>query len=244
MQSKVAFITGASRGIGRAIAEEFARHGYCLAINCKNSGEALLSYAEELANRYHVTCLPLFGDAGEEPFIIEAFQAIDHKFGRIDVLVNNAGISKIGLLADLSLREWNQILQTNLTSLFCCCKHAIPRMLRSQSGSIINISSVWGTVGASCEVAYSASKGGVNAFTKALAKELAPSHISVNAIAFGVIDTQMNQCFTPEERSQLMEEIPAGRFGAPLEAAQLALTLVEAPSYLTGQVVAMDGGWQ
>ena len=220
MQSKVAFITGASRGIGRAIAEEFARHGYCLAINCKNSGEALLSYAEELANRYHVTCLPLFGDAGEEPFIIEAFQAIDHKFGRIDVLVNNAGISKIGLLADLSLREWNQILQTNLTSLFCCCKHAIPRMLRSQSGSILNISSVWGTVGASCEVAYSASKGGVNAFTKALAKELAPSHISVNAIAFGVIDTQMNQCFTPEERSQLMEEIPAGRFGAPLEAAQ------------------------
>ena len=244
MQSKVAFITGASRGIGRAIAEEFARHGYCLAINCKNSGEALLSYAEELANRYHVTCLPLFGDAGEEPFIIEAFQAIDHKFGRIDVLVNNAGISKIGLLADLSLREWNQILQTNLTSLFCCCKHAIPRMLRSQSGSILNISSVWGTVGASCEVAYSASKGGVNAFTKALAKELAPSHISVNAIAFGVIDTQMNQCFTPEERSQLMEEIPAGRFGAPLEAAQLALTLVEAHSYLTGQVVAMDGGWQ
>ena len=244
MQSKVAFITGASRGIGRAIAEEFARHGYCLAINCKNSGEALLSYAEELANRYHVTCLPLFGDAGEEPFIIEAFQAIDHKFGRIDVLVNNAGISKIGLLADLSLREWNQILQTNLTSLFCCCKHAIPRMLRSQSGSILNISSVWGTVGASCEVAYSASKGGVNAFTKALAKELAPSHISVNAIAFGVIDTQMNQCFTPEERSQLMEEIPAGRFGAPLEAAQLALTLVEAPSYLTRQVVAMDGGWQ
>ena len=244
MQSKVAFITGASRGIVRAIAEEFARHGYCLAINCKNSGEALLSYAEELANRYHVTCLPLFGDAGEEPFIIEAFQAIDHKFGRIDVLVNNAGISKIGLLADLSLREWNQILQTNLTSLFCCCKHAIPRMLRSQSGSILNISSVWGTVGASCEVAYSASKGGVNAFTKALAKELAPSHISVNAIAFGVIDTQMNQCFTPEERSQLMEEIPAGRFGAPLEAAQLALTLVEAPSYLTGQVVAMDGGWQ
>ncbi|MCI9005018.1 MAG: SDR family oxidoreductase [Lachnospiraceae bacterium] len=244
MQSKVAFITGASRGIGRAIAEEFARHGYCLAINCKNSGEALLSYAEELANRYHITCLPLFGDAGEEPFIIEAFQAIDHKFGRIDVLVNNAGISKIGLLADLSLREWDQILQTNLTSLFCCCKHAIPRMLRSQSGSILNISSVWGTVGASCEVAYSASKGGVNAFTKALAKELAPSHISVNAIAFGVIDTQMNQCFTPEERSQLMEDIPAGRFGAPQEAAQLALTLVEAPSYLTGQVVAMDGGWQ
>ena len=244
MQSKVAFITGASRGIGRAIAEEFARHGYCLAINCKNSGEALLSYAEELANRYHVTCLPLFGDAGEEPFIIEAFQAIDHKFGRIDVLVNNAGISKIGLLADLSLREWNQIVRANMTSLFCCCKHAIPRMLRSQSGSILNISSVWGTVGASCEVAYSASKGGVNAFTKALAKELAPSHISVNAIAFGVIDTQMNQCFTPEERSQLMEEIPAGRFGAPLEAAQLALTLVEAPSYLTGQVVAMDGGWQ
>ena len=117
-------------------------------------------------------------------------------------------------------------------------------MVRNQHGKIINISSVWGSSGASCEVAYSASKGGVNAFTRALAKELAPSRIMVNAIACGVIDTQMNQCFSEDERRQLAEEIPAGRFGMPEEAAALALSLVNAPSYLTGQVITLDGGWQ
>ena len=244
MKPKIAFITGASRGIGHAIAERFAQQGYCLAINCKNSGEALISYADKLARTYHIPCLPLVGDVSQEPFAIEAFHTIGQKFGGIDILVNNAGISKIGLLSDMSLGEWNQILQVNLTSLFCCCKHAITYMLRSHSGSILNISSVWGNAGASCEVAYSASKGGANAFTKALAKELAPSGISVNAIACGVIDTQMNRCFSPEERSQLMEEIPAGRFGTPEEVAQLALSLVESTPYLTGQVVSLDGGWQ
>ena len=116
-------------------------------------------------------------------------------------------------------------------------------MVRQQYGRILNISSVWGKVGASCEVAYSASKGGVNSFTKALAKELAPSGISVNAIACGVIDTQMNQCFSTEERRQLVEEIPVGRFGTPEETASLALSLANAPSYLTGQIITMDGGW-
>ena len=117
-------------------------------------------------------------------------------------------------------------------------------MVRRQAGKILNISSVWGSVGASCEVAYSASKGGVNAFTRALAKELAPSNISVNAIACGVIDTQMNQCFSREEQTSLAQEIPAGRFGAPEEAAELALSLASAPSYLTGQIITLDGGWQ
>ena len=125
-----------------------------------------------------------------------------------------------------------------------CCKHAIPKMVHSKSGRILNISSVWGNVGASCEVAYSASKGGVNAFTKALAKELAPSGITVNAIACGVIDTRMNQCFSEEERTQLAEEIPAGRFGNAQEVAQLALSIVTSSSYLTGQIITLDGGWQ
>lgn len=244
MKPKIAFITGASRGIGRAIAEEFAKHGYALAINCKNSKHSLFTLASSLSETYHIPCLPLMGDMSEENDTIEAFRAIEQKFGGIDVLVNNAGISKIGLLTDMSLAEWNQIIQVNLTSLFCCCKQAIPYMLRRQSGSILNISSVWGIVGASCEVAYSASKGGVNAFTKSLAKELAPSHISVNAIACGAIDTQMNQWLTSEERRQLEEEIPAGRFGAPEEAAQLAFSLAESSAYLTGQIISLDGGWQ
>ncbi len=181
---------------------------------------------------------------GDEDFVKKAFDTVRRELGVVTILVNNAGVSHVGLLSDMSLTEWNQVIQTNLTSLFCCCKYAVPPMVRNQHGKIINISSVWGSSGASCEVAYSASKGGVNAFTRALAKELAPSRIMVNAIACGVIDTQMNQCFSEDERRQLAEEIPAGRFGMPEEAAALALSLVNAPSYLTGQVITLDGGWQ
>lgn len=244
MKQKIAFITGASHGIGRAIAEEFAKQGYTLAVNCKNSAKDLHLLADELTQSYHTPCLPLIGDISDEGFVAHAFQTIRHELGTVDILVNNAGISYIGLLTDMSLNDWNQVLQVNLTSLFCCCKHAIPPMVHNKSGCILNISSVWGNAGASCEVAYSASKGGVNAFTKALAKELAPSGISVNAIACGVIDTRMNQCFSTEEKEQLLEEIPAGKFGTPQEVAKLAFSLVNAPSYLTGQIVTFDGGWQ
>lgn len=244
MKSEIALITGASRGIGRAIAIKFAQAGFSLAINCRSSAQELEQFAAELKNSYHVPCLPLIGDIGSEDFVADAFHMIEDTLGSVSILVNNAGISHIGLLADMSLEEWNRIIQTNLTSVFFCCRRAIPSMVRRQSGRILNISSVWGSTGASCEVAYSASKGGVNSFTRALAKELAPSNISVNAIACGVIDTQMNQCFSKEERNLLAEEIPAGRFGTPEEAADLAFSLVSAPSYLTGQIVTLDGGWQ
>lgn len=244
MKPEIAFITGASRGIGRAIAEEFAQAGFSLAINCQNSAPELEQLAAKLKETYHVPCIPLVGDIGREDFVKDAFYMIEEALGSVTVLVNNAGVSHIGLLSDMSLDEWNRIIQTNLTSLFCCCRQAIPSMVRRRSGKIINISSVWGNTGASCEVAYSASKGGVNSFTRALAKELAPSNICVNAIACGMIDTQMNQCFSAEERLLLTEEIPAGRFGTPKEAALLALSLVTAPSYLTGQIITLDGGWQ
>ena len=244
MKSKTAFITGASHGIGRAIAEEFALAGYSLAINCKTSAAELEDLARRLHQACHVPCIPLVGDISDEGFVSEAFQAIEQEFGVADVLINNAGISHVGLLSDMSLLEWNQVIQVNLTSLFCCCKHAIPAMVQRKSGVIINISSVWGNVGASCEVAYSASKGGVNAFTKALAKELAPSGISVNAIACGAIDTRMNHGFSQEERMQLAEEIPLGRLGAPQEVARLALSVACAPQYMTGQIITLDGGWQ
>ena len=163
----------------------------------------------------------------------QLFSHIEQRFRGVDVLVNNAGISYVGLLTDMTIDEWNHILGVNLTSVFSTCKLAIPHMLSGKSGKIINISSVWGNVGASCEVAYSACKGGMNSFTRGLAKELAPSNI----------DTQMNACFSEEERAALADEIPAGRFGMPEEVASLVLTLAEGNEYLTGQIITLDGGW-
>lgn len=239
---KVAFITGASRGIGLAIAEELAAAGYHLALVAR-SRELLIKRGKELQEKYHTVCLCLAGDVGEADFVEEAFTQVRESLGQVDILVNNAGISHIGLLSEMRLEQWNQVMTTNLTSVFLCCRQAIPCMVARKQGRIINISSVWGNAGASCEAAYSASKGGMNALTKALGKELAPSGIAVNAIACGVIDTDMNQCFSREEREALMEEIPAGRFAAPAEVAQMVRTLAEAPVYLTGQVISLDGGW-
>ena len=165
------------------------------------------------------------------------------KFSKIDVLVNNAGISYIGLLTDMQIEDWNHIVATNLTSVFSTCRCCVPSMVSQKSGKIISISSVWGNVGASCEVAYSASKGAVNSFTKALAKEVAPSGISVNAIACGTIDTSMNACFSAEERADLESEIPCGRYGTPVETAELAYAIVSQSPYLTGQIITLDGGW-
>lgn len=242
MTAKIAFITGASRGIGAAIAEQLAREGYHLAINGREE-ECLYQKAKQISEEYHVSCIPFAGDIGDAGFVQQTFSEIEKKLGTVDILVNNAGISYIGLLSDMEPEEWNRIINTNLTALFLCCKHAVPQMLNKKSGKIINISSVWGNVGASCEVAYSASKGGVNAFTKALGKELAPSNIQVNAIACGTIDTDMNRCFSMEERKELEQEIPCGRYGSPREVAELVSSLVKAPTYFTGQIVTMDGGW-
>lgn len=239
---KVAFITGASRGIGSAIAEELGSAGYHLALVAR-SRETLMQRGKELQEKYHIICLCLAGDVGDPAFVEEAFTQVREAFGQVDVLVNNAGISYIGLLSEMRLEQWNQVITTNLTSVFLCCRQAIPSMVARKQGRILNISSVWGSAGASCEAAYSAAKGGMDALTKALGKELAPSGIAVNAIACGVVDTDMNRCFSQEEREALLEEIPAGRFAAPAEVAQMVRTLVEAPVYLTGQVISIDGGW-
>jgi len=236
---KTALITGASRGIGAAIARTFAEEGYTLYLTCSESFEALTELAQELSDQYDISCTPLQADMGKEEEVQQLFRSIPS----LDVLVNNAGISHVGLLSDMSSREWHRIFAVNLDSCFYTCRAAIPLMLSSHSGRIINISSVWGNVGASMEVAYSATKGGMNAFTKALAKELAPSNIQVNAIACGVIDTKMNACFSPEELQALKEEIPADRLGTAAEVGTLALQLAKAPAYLTGQIITLDGGW-
>ena len=236
-------ITGASRGIGAAIATTFAKVGYNLIITCQRSEQELLALAKQLKNDYSAEVLTGIGDIGDYHYVCELFEQIRNHFGGVDILINNAGISYVGLLTDMSIEDWNRIVNTNLTSVFSTCRHAVPYMVQKQSGKIINISSVWGNVGASCEVAYSATKGGINTFTKALAKELAPSNIQVNAIACGCIDTQMNACFSDEERAALCEEIPIGRFGKPDEVAAFVYDLATGHNYLTGQIITLDGGW-
>lgn len=234
-----ALVTGASRGIGLAIAEELAKAGYGLYLTCRHSGDVLTDVSDRLSAAYHVPCRAIVADMGDPEDVTRVFSQIDN----LTLLVNNAGISYVGLLHEMSVDAWREVMRVNLDSMFYCCRLAIPLMLRRHAGKIVNISSVWGRVGASMEAAYSASKGGVDAFTKALAKELAPSNIQVNAIACGVIDTDMNRCFAPEDMDALQEEIPADRFGQPREVAQLLLSIVNGPSYLTGQVITMDGGW-
>ena len=236
---KYALITGASRGIGRAVAEYLAREGYHLYLVCKQSTDKLTALANQLSTQYGICCTPFTADVGNPDDVEKLFAQVNI----LDVLVNNAGISYVGLLHEMSVDDWRQVMQTNLDSLFYTSRLAVPIMLRRHSGRIINISSVWGSVGASMETAYSASKGGVNSFTKALAKELAPSGIQVNAIACGVIDTDRNRCFTEEDMTALKNEIPADRIGQPEEVAQMVISLLHAPAYLTGQVVTLDGGW-
>ncbi len=235
----LALVTGASRGIGAAIARELAREGYDLILTCSGTMDDLQALAKKLEERRGILCRTSKTDVGNW----EEVKALFEQIGHLDVLVNNAGISYVGLLSDQTPEEWDRILRVNLTGAFYTSKLAIPLMLQKHCGRILNISSVWGTVGASLEVAYSASKGGLNAFTRALAKELAPSGIAVNAIACGVIDTKMNDVFSREEMEALRCEIPADRIGKPEEVAQLAINLLRSPDYLTGQIVTMDGGW-
>lgn len=237
---KKALITGASRGIGAATAHALARAGYDLFLVSKNSIEKLTELQLRLEKQYGISCETALCDVSKP----QQVEIMLQKAGNLSVLVHNAAISHIGLLADMSVEEWNAVIETNLSSCFYLAKGVAPSMINDKAGKMVFVSSVWGSVGASMEVAYSASKGGVNSFTKALAKELAPSNIQVNAVAFGVIDTDMNRCFSEDEMAALVEEIPADRIGRPEEAAQMILQIVQSPDYFTGQVVTMDGGWQ
>lgn len=239
---KTAIITGASRGIGKACALELASCFDNIVINSHHHKKDLEQTKQEVEAR-GAACLMLSGDAGNYDTVSTMIETLFNTFPSIDLLVNNAGISYVGLLSDMTIADWNRIISTNLTSVFNFCSHVIPHMVNRKSGHIINISSMWGISGASCEVAYSASKGGVNAFTKALAKELAPSGIRVNALACGAIDTQMNQCFSKEELSSFCEDIPACRLGTPEEIAQMVYHLYKSPGYLTGEIIKIDGGY-
>lgn len=240
--NKTIVVTGASRGIGRAVSIYYAQNGFNVCICCRKNSEMLEKVRQEILN-YGVECIAYTGDIGNFQKCETFFKLITQSYSKIDILVNNAGISHIGLLQDMSPDEWHNIVEANLTSVFNCCKLAIPIMLSRHAGKIVNISSVWGCVGASTEVAYSATKGGINSFTKALAKELAPSNIQVNAIACGIIDTDMNGFLNDDELQSVLDEVPAGRIGKPEDVAKLAFDITNTSDYLTGQVIKLDGGW-
>ena len=240
--NKTVVVTGASRGIGRAVSIYYAQNGFNVCICCRKNSEMLEKVRQEILN-YGVECIAYTGDIGNFQECETFFKLITQSYSKIDILVNNAGISHIGLLQDMSPDEWHNIVEANLTSVFNCCKLAIPIMLSRHAGKIVNISSVWGCVGASTEVAYSATKGGINSFTKALAKELAPSNIQVNAIACGIIDTDMNGFLNDDELQSVLDEVPAGRIGKPEDVAKLAFDITNTSNYLTGQVIKLDGGW-
>lgn len=236
---KTALITGASRGIGKAISIMLANDHYNLHLVCKNNIEELCNLKCSLEEKYGIKVNTYQGDVGDSTFVNHLFENISS----LDLLINNAGISYVGLITDMTDNDWHETISTNLDSVFYFSRNATRIMLSQKSGKIINISSVWGNCGASMEVAYSASKGAVNAFTKALAKELAPSNIQVNAIACGLIDTDMNSHLSKEDLDDLVASIPADRIGTPLDVAKTVLSLVNTSDYLTGQIITLDGGW-
>ncbi len=234
---KNVFITGGARGIGRALAVHFAKRGYRVGISyCKSEGEA-----EELSSLYGITVLK--ADLSVEKSAVELAEKIHAIFGSVDILVNNAGVSSYGLFQNVTDEEYDRVFTTNMKSVYFLTKSLVGDMLKNNDGVIINITSIWGQTGASCEVLYSSSKAALIGFTKALAKELAPSGIRVNCIAPGVVDTDMMNRFTTEEKNALREEIPVGHFTESSEIAEIALLLCsEKCRSLTGQVIAANGG--
>ncbi len=236
--AKTVLITGSSRGIGAAMAKLFYENGYNVAINYNNSEKE----AKELCSSLPGSLL-LKGDVSNESDVRTMVEKSVEHFGKIDVLINNAGISQTGLLQDISLSDWERLFSVNVTGTFLMSKYAAKNMIANHSGKIINISSIWGVSGASCESCYSASKGAVIAFTKALAKELGASNITVNCIAPGFIDTDMNKNISKEDTQTFCNETPLGRIGTPNEVAKAALFLAsENADFITGQILGVDGG--
>lgn len=240
---KTVIITGASRGIGAATAILFAEANYNVILNYNNSFESASLLARSLSSRgFSVTTMK--ANVANRLEVELMVKETVYKYGGVDILVNNAGIAHQGLITDIDEIDTNKIFDVNLKGVYNCCRAVTPIMVNQKSGKIINISSMWGQVGASCEVAYSATKAGVIGLTKALAKELAPSGITVNAIAPGLIETSMNSNIDIESLSSFVEEIPLGRMGGADEIAQAVYFLAsENADYITGQVLGVNGGY-
>lgn len=237
LKGKTAYITGASGGIGSEIAKTLLRKGCKVALFWNNDAYAV-SLAEELGeNAVAVRC-----DVSDISSVEAAFAEAKKVVGRADILINNAGISHFGLLQNCSDEDFDRVIGVNLKGTFNCCKAALPDMIAEKSGNVVNVSSMWGISGAACEAVYSASKAGVIGLTKALAAEVAPSGITVNCVAPGVIDTKMNSNLTEETKAELAEQTPLGRIGTPADVARAVAFLADA-SFVTGTVLGVDGGF-
>ncbi len=240
---RVVVVTGASRGIGRATARKFCENGDTVIVNYHRSEEIARVFVEELRKK-GANAVLYKADVSTERGAQSLIDFTLNTYRKIDVLVCNAGISKSGLITDMTAQEFDEICAVNLRGVFLTVKAALPAMISAKRGSIVTVASVWGSVGASCEVAYSATKGGVISFTRALAKEVAPSGIRVNCVAPGVIQTDMLSCYTAGDMDALRQETPLGRIGAPEDVANTIFFLSgEESSFITGQVLTVDGGF-
>ncbi len=234
-------ITGASRGIGRQIAIDLTKSGHNVIANYnKSEKDAKLMQEELKKENYEIDIYK--ADVSKRQEVKSMIDFTIKKYGKIDVLINNAGISQEKMFTDITENDWNNMLQVNLTSVFYTIQEVLPYMIHNKAGCIINISSIWGLVGASCESLYSVSKAGIDALTKSLAKELGPSNIRVNSIAPGIIDTDMNKNLSKEEINEINQSIPLGRLGTPKDISKSILWLIN-DSYTTGQIISPNGGW-
>ncbi len=245
--SETVIITGASGKIGQACAVSAAKNGYNVAV-CFNKNELaandICKHINEQKGMQEGCAKPFFVNVKNEKSIVQMFENVEADFGNIYAVVNNAGIACYKLITQTTIEDWNDVFDTNVKGAYLCSKYAINYMLSKKQGSIINISSMWGQVGASCEVAYSAAKAALIGFTKALAKELGPSNINVNCIAPGVIETNMLDEFTQEEKIQLIQQTPLGRLGTPEDVANMVEFLLKDNSrFITGQVFGVNGGF-
>lgn len=241
IQNKVVIVTGGSRGIGASIVKELANSGYSVVLNYNKSEKEANQIKDELTNSGKTVEI-YKADVRNREEIKALVEFTINKFGKVDVLVNNVGISQSKLFTDITEEDWNNMLQTNLTSAFYASQEVLKNMISRKEGCIINISSIYGITGASCEVHYSVAKAGLDGMTKALAKELSLSNIRVNSVAPGAIDTEMNDFLSDEEKEDLSREIPLGRMGKPEEIASCVKWLIE-NEYITGQVIPVNGGW-
>ena len=235
---KNVLVTGGSRGIGRAIVKAFSEKGYNVAFTYKSSHDEAMALSSETG------AYPIKADSKSADEVLDGYKIAEQRLGGIDILVNNAAVSSTNLFTDISIEDWNDELNVNLTSAFLYTKSAVRGMIGRKWGRIINISSMWGVVGASCEVCYSTAKAALIGMTKALAKELGPSGITVNAIAPGLIDTDMNNHLTEEEKNDLIDMTPMSRIGNPCDVAAATLFLAgEDASFITGEVLNLSGGF-